>query len=108
MSEEEFYLAETLTAKYMKLSVYDCIALSIAKSRRLTLLTGDGSLRKAAISEGVNVIGTIGILDQLHKGNHITNEEYAECIEKLLVLNGGKVRLPTNELKSRLQRMHQD
>ena len=55
LTEEEFYLAEALTAKYTKPSVYDCIALAIAKVRGLTLLTGDGPLRKAAAHGGQRV-----------------------------------------------------
>ena len=105
LTEEEFYLAETLASKYAKPSVYDCIALAIAKIRGLTLLTGDGALRKAAVAEGVSVMGTIGILDQLHNGKHIEDEEYADCIQRLLDRNGGKVRLPKHELEIRLQRI---
>ena len=59
LTEEEFLLAEALTSKYTKPSLYDCIALAIAKVRGITLLTGDGPLRKAAREEGVQVIGTI-------------------------------------------------
>lgn len=103
LTEEEFYLAETLASKYAKPSVYDCIALAIAKVRGLILLTGDGPLRKAAVAEGVTVMGTIGILDQLHNGKHIEDEEYVECIQRLLDKNGGKVRLPKHELEIRLR-----
>ena len=104
LTAEEFFLAEELASRYAKPSVYDCIALAIAKIRGITLLTGDGPLRKAAIAEGVTVMGTIGILDQLHSGKHIEDEEYAECIQKLLEKNGGKVRLPKHELEIRLQK----
>ena len=78
LTEDEFFLAEEFTLKYAKPSVYDCIALAIAKIRGLTLLTGDGPLRKAAVAEGVTVMETIGILDQLHSGKHIEDEEYAD------------------------------
>lgn len=67
-------------------------------------MTGDGPLRKAAVAEGVNVVGTIGILDQLHDGKYIEDEEYIECIQRLIDKNGGKVRLPKHELEIRLQR----
>ncbi len=66
-------------------------------------MTGDGALRKAAEAEGVAVMGTIGILDQLHRGKYIEDEEYVDCIWKLLEKNGGKVRLPRHELEKRLQ-----
>ncbi len=63
LSEEELYLAEKYNAQYTKPSVYDCVALAIAKVRDTTLMTGDGALRKAVKQENVPVIGTIGILD---------------------------------------------
>ena len=102
LSEEEFYLAEEYNAKYTKPSLYDCVALAIAKVRGITLMTGDGPLRKAAEQEKVPVIGTIGILDQLYEGKHIEKEEYVCCIEELLKNNGQKVRLPEKELQKRL------
>lgn len=104
LTEEEFYLAEELSGKYAKPSIYDCIALAIAKKRNLILLTGDGPLRKAAKAEGVQVMGTIGILDQLAEGNFIGTEEFQYCIRELLKHNGGTVRLPENELKKRLEK----
>ena len=105
LTEEEFFLAEELTEKYRRLSLYDCVALSIAKVRKIILLTGDGPLRKAAVSEGVRVIGTIGILDQLLEGRYIDSNDYFDCIAALLGHNGGKVRLPENELRKRLDNM---
>lgn len=102
LSGEEFYLAEELAEKYVKLSLYDCIALAIAKVREITLLTGDGPLRKAAALEEVNVIGTIGILDQLLEGKYVDLPAYEYCIASLLEHNGGKIRLPENELRKRL------
>lgn len=102
LTEEEFFLAEEYANKYTKPSLYDCIALAIAKVRGIVLLTGDGPLRKAASAEGVQVLGTIGILDKLQEGKHIPKEEYIFCIKELLKHNGGKVRLPEKELKERL------
>lgn len=103
LTDEEFFLAEEFVSKYVKPSLYDCIALAIAKARRIILLTGDGPLRRAAKAEGVKVMGTIGILDQLLEGQYIENEEFFYCINELLKYNGGKVRLPENELKKRLE-----
>ena len=104
ITDEEFFLAEKLTEKYVKLSLYDCIALAIARIREIILLTGDGPLRKAATLEGVKVIGTIGILDQLLEGQYVALEDYIYCIATLLKYNGGKVRLPENELRKRLRK----
>ena len=65
LTTEEFYLADEYASKYAKPSLHDCIALAIAKTRGIILLTGDGPLRKAAMAEGVQVMGTIGVLDRL-------------------------------------------
>lgn len=102
LTEEEFYLAEEYNAKYTKPSLYDCVALAIAKVRGITLMTGDGPLRKVAEQEKVPVIGTIGVLDQLYEGKYIEKEEYVCCIKELLGNNGQKVRLPEKELQKRL------
>lgn len=75
LSEEEFYLAEEYNAKYQKPSLYDCVALAIAKVRGITLMTGDGPLRKAAEQENVDVIGTIGVLDRLYEEQYIKKED---------------------------------
>lgn len=102
LSEEEFYLAEEYNAKYVKPSLYDCVALAIAKARGIMLMTGDGPLRKAAEQEDVSVIGTIGVLDQLYEGKYIEGEEYVDCLKELLRNNGKKVRLPEKELQKRI------
>ncbi len=103
LTEEEFFAAEEFVNRYAKLSLYDCIALAIAKIRNLTLLTGDGPLRKAAKVEDVRLIGTIGILDRLLEGQYIDSGEFQYCIKELLKRNGGRVRLPESELRKRLQ-----
>jgi hypothetical protein len=54
LMSEEFFLAEEYGPRYKTLSVYDRIALAIAKNRKITLLTGDSALRKAAIRTAVS------------------------------------------------------
>ena len=102
LSEEEFYLAIEYNAKYKKLSLYDRVALAIAKVRGITLMTGDGPLRKAAEQECVSVIGTIGVLDRLYEGAYIEKDEYLNCLKSLIENNGKKVRLPAEELQKRV------
>lgn len=104
ISIEEFELAQSYGEKYIKLSVYDRIALSIAKNRNITLLTGDGALRKASREEGVRVIGTIGIIDQLLERGLVNGAEYVECLQRLKQQNGGSVRLPRTEIEARLEK----
>jgi len=102
---EEFNLAEEFGLSYPRLSTYDRIALAIAKERKIVLLTGDIALRKAAKSENVNMLGTIGILDQLLDGNYIAEQEYEFCLLELQKHNGQVIRLPKSEINSRLLRL---
>ena len=102
---EEFEYAEYFGSQYPKLSIYDRIALAIAKVRKITLLTGDAALRKAAAKEGVTLIGTLGILDQLFDGELIDKEEYRHCLQELKNNNGGQIHLPKGEIEYRLQKI---
>lgn len=104
---EEFLLAEQYATRFPKLSIPDSIALAIAKERRITLLTGDRALRRAATAEDVPLLGTIGILDELYYGKYIPASEYIYCLEQLLHFNGGAIRLPTKELQKRLEKISQ-
>ncbi len=99
---EEFFLAESWGSIYPKLSVQDRIALAIAKERKIILLTGDMALRKAAQKEGVSILGTLGLLDKLFKGDYITQAEYKYCLSELQKHNGRVVRLPREEIQKRL------
>ena len=96
LTEEEFYLAEELNRKYLKPSTYDC--------RRIILLTGDGALRRAAIKEGVEVMGSIKILDLLLEGNLIDTTEYLYCLEEFERHNGNEIRLPQLALQERIDK----
>lgn len=97
---EEFFYADELSKKYVKLSGYDRTALAVAKYRKIPLLTGDNPLRKAAEKEGVEVFGTIGLLDILYEGDFINKLEYQFCLESLL--EHKERRLPEEELQKRI------
>lgn len=103
---EEFQLAAYFGPRYPQLSIFDRIALAIAKSRKMVLLTGDNALRKAAKREDVTVLGTIGILDQLLDGDYISENDYLNCLLELQKHNGLEVRLPKSEITLRLQRFN--
>lgn len=105
MTTEEFFLAEELNMKYAKPSLYDCVALAIAKCRNIVLLSGDGPLRKAAEKEGVRVRGSIGLLKELYEDRHIDKEEYLYCLQGLQRHNGGKVRLPAKILEDLIRQL---
>lgn len=105
LTEDEFYYGLKIAETHPRLSEYDCSALAIAKYRGLVLMTGDAALRKAALSEGVSVMGTIGLLDKLYEDEKITSEEYRECLLLLIKVNGREVRLPYVELQNRINKL---
>jgi len=50
-----------LQAKHRKtgVSIYDCMALALARQEQCPLLTGDGALRQVSLAEGLDVKGTV-------------------------------------------------
>lgn len=103
LPDDEFFKAEDFGRKYRKLSVYDCIALVIAKERRIKLMTGDYALRSAASAEHVDVIGILGIIDKLKESCLINETEYKEMLTKLMLFNGREIKLPIKEIMARLE-----
>ncbi|MCF0114636.1 MAG: hypothetical protein HUJ56_04730 [Erysipelotrichaceae bacterium] len=101
LTVDELFYALDIAKKYAKLSDFDRTALAIAKFRNIPLLTGDNPLRKAAKKEGVEVFGTIGLLDKLYAGELINKLEYKYCLESLL--EHKERRLPVDELKKRIE-----
>jgi predicted nucleic acid-binding protein len=106
MSDDEFYLAAQYGYDYKRLSAYDRAALAISKCRQITLLTGDKVLRKAAQNEGVSLLGTIGILDQLWDQTQIDINEFKLILQEFLDVNGSSVRLPEAELNKRIEKLN--
>ncbi len=103
ISEAEFELAALYREKYGRISLYDAIALAIAKTRAWILLTGDKPLRIAAERERVDCHGVIWIYDELRRQNKISASAFSEAIRALkMAVEEGKCRLPLHELDRRL------
>lgn len=105
ITEEELSFAVECITKYPKLSSYDSIALAIAKKRSIKLLTGDKRLRNAAVVEKVEIMGTIGVIDELLEQGLISNEKGLEIFFKLYENKENKIRLPEKELKQRIDKL---
>jgi len=82
-----------------KVSIYDCMALSLAQQEECTLLTGDGKLRQLAIVEGVTVRGTLWLMEQMFKAGAITVDQAEQAYNKML--DDGS-RLPEDEIQKQL------
>lgn len=85
----------------LKVSIYDCLALSLAQQETCTLLTGDGKLRQLAIIEGVTVRGTLWLMEQIFVAGAITVDEAELAYSKML--NDGS-RLPEDEIQKQLEK----
>jgi len=97
----EMYIVENLSKKYNAPSRNDLFALAIAKSRGLTLLSGDMVLTNAARKEKVLVHGTLWVLDQLVSESIIAGSIAVDALEKILAEGA---RLPERECSERLKK----
>ena len=102
ITDEELMLFENLRAKYLRLSIYDTVALTIAKSRNIVLLTGDKALRNAATAEGVKPRGLLWITDQLYSLHLISQADHRSCMQEILNGLGNPYRFPRREIEIRL------
>ena len=104
LTDEELELFVSLREKYHRLSDYDTVALTIAKSRNIVLLTGDKALRNAATAEGVQPRGLLWITDQLYSLQLISQADHCSCMQELLNGLGNPYRYPRHEIENRLNR----
>ena len=74
MREDTVGYAARLVEKYRSLgaSTNDLLALALAQQEKCPLLTGDGRLRTAGQTEGIEVHGTLWLIEQLVKARTIT------------------------------------
>ena len=102
LTPAELSRATTMRRQNVRLSVPDTFAFAIAQSRRWTLLTGDGSLRKLAIAEQIDMHGVLWLLDQFADGNHVPFNQLHSGLSAIFA--HPRCRLPANEVRRRLNR----
>lgn len=90
-----------LAGRYPKPSRQDLFALVLAEELGAIPITGDGALRDLAREVGVEVHGTIWVLDQMVDHDIIGVHERAEALK--LMVNSGS-RFPGDEVNIRLLR----
>jgi len=89
-----------LRARHRQVSANDLFALVLARALKATLLTGDGHLRKVAEQEGVEVHGTLWVLDEMVRLGVVAPAGAAEALERMLAQGR---RLPEVECRRRLR-----
>lgn len=88
-----------LGGKYPDPGSTDLLALAMAIQNECLLLTGDGALRSAAISEGVIVHGTLWLMDRLVESKVISEPNGATSLQLML---DGRRWLPRDETEARI------
>jgi len=101
LSGEQLLEIRELRGRYRGVSANDAAALLLARDLGITLLTGDGQLRKAAKLEKVSVHGTLWVMDEMLGLGVIAESEAAASMECML---GNGRRLPIEECRPRLKR----
>jgi hypothetical protein len=93
--------AYRLHQKYVKPSVNDMLALTLAKHEGCQLLTGDKALREAAKEFNVEVHGTIWLVEQMLRGEKITVDVARVAFQQM---KDAGSRLPWTEVEKILNR----
>jgi len=83
LTNETMQYAETVITKHSNPSRNDCFALALAYQESCPLLTGDQCLRKAAESEGMEVMGTIWLINQCVTEQLFTIAQAKQAYQKM-------------------------
>lgn len=102
LSAESMLVAMKMMNSYRRPSRNDLFALALAKQEACSLLTGDKHLKMAAEEEGVNVHGTIWLVEELVKNGKITMLIAKAAYEKME--QSGR-RLPWKKAMERLEKL---
>jgi predicted nucleic acid-binding protein len=94
--------AYRLQVKYREPSVNDLLALTLAKSLDCPLVTGDRRLRAAAEAEGLQLLGTLTLVEHLFVHAIVGLDDIRSAYERMRI--GGR-RLPWNEIEMQLARL---
>jgi len=100
LSSDQIERLLQLSSSYRRLSVMDLSALILAKEWRVPLLTNDKPLRDTAAEAGVEVHGTLWILDKMVCQNLISPRRAAEALESMIAKGS---RFPPSESSRRMK-----
>jgi predicted nucleic acid-binding protein len=101
LTAESIKKTESLTQQYPRPSMMDHSALALALQEQCPLLTGDKDLRVAAKKEGVEVHGTIWIIEELLNQKIIQQPQAKGSFDAMRVKGS---RLPWGDVEKLLSR----
>ena len=102
LSSESMIRAWEMAQIHKRPSRHDLFALSLAKQELCPLLTGDKDLKEAAEKEGVEVRGTIWLVEELVRTKRVSVNIAKSAYDKME--QSGR-RLPWKKAKYRLSKM---
>lgn len=102
LTSKQVEIAVNLRAKYRSVGVNDLFALVLAKALNCPLVTGDRALRDAGTKEGVQLMGTLTLIEHLFLEG-ILNLSAIEAAYEKMVLAGR--RLPDKEIAAQIVRL---
>lgn len=100
LSSDQIEQLLQLFSLYRRLSIMDLSALILAEERRMPLLTNDRPLRDMATEAGVEVHGTLWILDKMIDQNLISSGDAADALESMIAKGS---RFPPSESSKRMK-----
>lgn len=101
LSGDEVEAVVELNAQYVGPSRTDMATLVVARTENGILVTGDSALREAARAEGIEVHGTLWVVDHLVDTGTVRPNEAARALQLMME---GKRRLPHAEMRRRIQK----
>lgn len=92
---------EQMTIDHTSLSLEDCSAWKLARDEAAMLLTGDGALRKKVSATGIEVHGSLWVLEELVEHKIIDPITACTKLQELQLLN---LRLPESAIQKLKER----
>ncbi|MCL6455367.1 MAG: hypothetical protein I4O36_00995 [Ralstonia pickettii] len=86
-----------------KLTLHDCLAITLAVTNRWPLLTGDKRMRALAEDEQVEVHGVLWLIDLLAEHGVVADEELVSALAGMLA--DARTHLPHAEIRKRIAQL---
>lgn len=102
LSPELIQQASGYRSRYPGPSIYDLFALVLSLDRECALLTGDKRLRELAEMKGVDVFGTLWLMERLFEQHLVSLDKLEQAYSEMLA---AQRRLPEAEIRRQVRRL---
>lgn len=102
MSGDQVQRAAVMMARHLGPSANDILALTLAVDLKCPLVTGDARLTAAAKAEGVDLLGTLSLIEQMVVSGQVSADAAHDAYDAMR--KAGR-RLPWEEVESQLARL---